>query len=60
MDAKINGVTAGMDIYGNGANRVGVFGAYRRGKYDLSGKGTSLRHWNRTSETKAGWAGGVF
>ena len=39
MDADIQGFTAGVDLYHDGTHRAGVFGAYRHGKYDLSGKG---------------------
>lgn len=59
MDAKINGVTAGMDIYGNGANRVGIFGAYRRGKYDLSGKGDFPSALESDVRNKS-WLGGLY
>ena len=39
MDAEINGVTLGLDIANNGTHRAGLFGSYRYGKYDVSGKG---------------------
>ncbi len=39
MDAKISGTTLGLDLYRDTLQRAGVFGAYRHGKYDLSGKG---------------------
>lgn len=39
MDADVKGVTAGVDLYSDGRHRAGVFGAYRNGEYDLSGKG---------------------
>lgn len=39
MDAKIYGTTLGLDFYRIGEHRAGLFGAYRRGKYDLSGRG---------------------
>ena len=39
MDAKIKGVTAGFDLAADARNRFGLFGAYHKGDYDLSGKG---------------------
>lgn len=39
MDANIKGVTAGFDLAANARNRIGLFGAYHQGDYDLSGKG---------------------
>ena len=39
MDANIKGVTAGFDVAADARNRVGLFGAYHQGDYDLSGKG---------------------
>ena len=39
MEADIQGVTAGLDLYYDGIHRAGIFGAYRNGSYDLSGKG---------------------
>lgn len=39
MDAKIKGVTAGFDVAADMYNRLGLFGSYRQGDYDLSGKG---------------------
>ena len=39
MEAKIKGVTAGLDLAANRYHRLGLFGAYRQGDYTLSGKG---------------------
>ena len=39
MEAKIYAVEAGMDFQGNFHNTFGVFASYRKGEYDLSGKG---------------------
>lgn len=39
MEAKIKGVTAGFDVAADARNRLGLFGSYRQGDYDLSGKG---------------------
>jgi len=39
MDAKIKGVTAGFDVAADSRNRLGLFGSYHQGDYDLSGKG---------------------
>lgn len=39
MDANIKGVTAGFDLAANARNRIGLFGTYHQGDYDLSGKG---------------------
>ncbi len=39
VEAKIKGVTAGIDLAANMYHRAGLFGAYRQGDYSLSGKG---------------------
>ncbi|MCM1322719.1 MAG: autotransporter domain-containing protein [Acetobacter sp.] len=39
MDAKIKGVTAGFDLAADTRHRLGLFGSYRQGDYDLTGKG---------------------
>lgn len=39
MDAKIKGLTAGFDVAADSKNRLGLFGGYHQGDYDLSGKG---------------------
>ena len=39
MDAKIKGVTGGFDLAADYYHKVGLFGAYRQGDYDISGKG---------------------
>lgn len=39
MDAEIKSVTAGVDLYRSPYIRTGIFGSYRDGKYELSGKG---------------------
>ncbi len=42
MKAKIKGVTGGFDFGANQYHRLGLFGAYRQGDYDLSGESTYL------------------
>ena len=39
MEAKIWGLEAGFDIQNDLHNTLGVFASYRKGEYDLSGKG---------------------
>ena len=39
MDAEIKSVTAGADLYRSPYTRAGIFGTYRDGEYDFSGKG---------------------
>ena len=40
MDAKIWGVEGGFDLQNDVNNTLGVFASYRKGEYDLSGKGS--------------------
>ncbi len=39
FDADIQGITAGGDLQYDASNQLGLFAAYRKGKYDFSGKG---------------------
>ena len=39
MDAEIRSVTAGADLYRSPYTRAGIFGTYRDGEYEFSGKG---------------------
>ncbi len=39
MEAKIYAVEGGMDFQGDFHNTLGIFASYRKGEYDLSGKG---------------------
>ena len=39
MEAKVYAVEAGFDIQNDPHNTLGVFASYRKGEYDLSGKG---------------------
>ena len=39
VEAKIKAVDLGLDIQQNLNNRLGIFGSYRQGNYDLSGDG---------------------
>ncbi len=59
MEAKINGVTIGVDLYRTRFERAGVFGTYRHGKYDLSGKGN---YYSALSSdiTDESWLGGLY
>jgi len=43
MEAKIWGLEAGFDVQSDLHNTLGVFASYRKGQYDLSGKGSKLR-----------------
>ena len=40
MDAKIWGAEGGFDLQNDVNNTLGVFASYRKGEYDLSGKGS--------------------
>ena len=40
MAAKIGGVEGGFDLLNDVNNTLGVFASYRKGEYDLSGKGS--------------------
>ena len=42
-DADIWGVEAGFDVQNDIHNTLGVFASYRKGEYDLSGKGSKVR-----------------
>lgn len=59
MDAKINGTTLGMDLYREGHKRAGVFGAYRHGKYELSGKGDYYAS-SKSDITSKSYLGGAY
>lgn len=59
MTAKINGVTAGVDLYHTRFERIGVFGAYRHGKYDLSGKGDYYSALSSDIKDES-WLGGLY
>ena len=43
IEAKIWGLEAGFDVQSDLHNTLGVFASYRKGQYDLSGKGSKLR-----------------
>lgn len=43
MDAKIWGIEAGYDLQEDENNTLGIFASYRRGDYDISGKGHIIR-----------------
>ncbi len=43
MEAKIWGIEGGFDIQNDPHNTLGVFASYRKGDYDLSGKGDKFR-----------------
>ncbi|MBO5441011.1 MAG: autotransporter domain-containing protein, partial [Alphaproteobacteria bacterium] len=59
MDAKINGVTVGIDVYRTNSDRIGVFGAYRDGKYDFSGKGKYYSSLSSDIKNES-WLGGLY
>lgn len=59
MEAKINGVTLGADLYHTIFERVGVFGAYRQGKYDVSGEGHYYSALSSDIKNKS-WLGGLY
>ena len=42
IEAKIWGMEAGFDIQNDAHNNLGVFASYRKGDYDLNGKGKKL------------------
>lgn len=60
MEADVWGITGGFDIQADAHNKLGVFAAYRRGQYDLSGKGT---YYNSTLGSRIdidSWLGGLY
>lgn len=59
MEADIKGMTAGADFYNDGTHRVGVFGAYRNGKYDFSGKGDYYAELGSQIQSES-WLGGAY
>lgn len=59
VNAKINGVTAGVDVYRTKSDRIGVFGAYRDGKYDFSGKGKYYSSLSSDVKNES-WLGGLY
>ena len=59
MDADIEGMTAGLDLVSDGYQRVGVFGAYRQGDYDFSGKGKYRAKIGSKIETDS-YLGGLY
>ncbi|MBO5039253.1 MAG: autotransporter outer membrane beta-barrel domain-containing protein [Alphaproteobacteria bacterium] len=59
MDAKINGVTAGIDVYRTNSDRIGVFGAYRDGEYDFSGRGKYYSPLSSDVKNES-WLGGLY
>ncbi|MCM1324235.1 MAG: autotransporter outer membrane beta-barrel domain-containing protein [Acetobacter sp.] len=59
MKAKIWGFTAGADFYREYDKRAGVFGFYRNGRYDLSGKGKYLSRLGADIDNES-FAGGLY
>ena len=59
MEADIKGMTAGADFYNDGVHRTGVFGAYRNGKYDFSGKGDYYAELGSQIKSES-WLGGAY
>ncbi len=59
MDADIKGATAGIDLYADGTHRAGIFGAYRNGKYDFSGKGDYYSNLGSQIKTDS-YLGGAY
>lgn len=59
MDAKIWGFTAGADFYRDYDRRAGVFGFYRNGSYDLSGRGKYLARLGADIKNES-FAGGLY
>ncbi len=59
IDAKINGATFGLDFYRQKATRAGLFGAYRYGKYDFSGKGDYYAQTGADVNDKS-WLAGAY
>lgn len=59
MDVKVDGVTAGVDLYRTKSDRVGVFAAYRRGRYELSGDGDYYSALSSDIKNKS-WLTGLY
>lgn len=60
IDAKIKGTTLGIDIYHDYKQRAGIFGAYRNGEYDFSGKGDLLAKVGSDIKTDSILGGGYY
>ena len=59
MDADVKGITAGIDVLSDGYQKLGVFGTYRQGDYDFSGKGKYASDGGADVETDS-YIGGVY
>lgn len=59
FESEIKGVTAGIDLYRDWDDRFGVFGAYRDGDYDFSGKGKYYAEIGSDIDTES-YLGGLY
>ncbi len=59
IETEIKGVTAGIDLYRDNDDRFGIFGAYRDGEYDLSGKGKYYAEIGSDINTES-YLGGLY
>ena len=59
IEAEISGATIGIDLMRDYTDRVGVFGVYRDGHYDLSGNGDFRGNSGSTIDDKS-WLGGLY
>ena len=60
MKGKIWGVDAGFDVQADHYNAIGVFGSYRQGKYDYSGKGKKYYSTTGSDVDMDSYVGGLY
>lgn len=60
MDAEVKGITAGFDLGADYYQRVGVFGSYRQGEYDLSGEGMLKSAYGGSELNIDSYLGGLY
>ena len=59
MDATVEDLTAGLDLYRDYAHRAGVFAVAGKGEYDFSGKGEYFSRYKSDLDIKS-YTGGLY
>lgn len=60
MDGKIWGVDAGFDLQADMNNAIGIFGSYRKGKYDYNGDGDKYYSKTGSDIDMDSYLGGLY
>jgi outer membrane autotransporter protein len=60
MDASIYGLEGGFDVQYDAHHKLGVFASYRRGNYDLSGKGETYHSPIKSEIDINSYIGGLY